>query len=602
MIDSMTLADIPAANTWNTTLAYGGYGDAFALARALNTVLTGSAWAAAVTVGGGWTGNFATLSWGSSVSTLFQNLPAVERASVAVAYAALFSTSLSNAIANETTLSVGSIPVWSYSAENNNAYLTGDKTNQGKRPIPVTALTMVQMAGGLAVGIVQGAVGEIVNLATLAYCLATAPITTATQIYTGIQEFVKTATTSTITKTASVLCPSFAQVCTLASQGQLVSYQGGVALGQMISQIVLNATINLATGGTGGLLGAVFGVLKTGLKLAAQSAVALTQAALKLAAPVLSAAAKVSGQVAIVARATVSLVRNAGAALGNALATNVGAPLKALLQRVTPRKQIGCFVAGTPLLTPTGSKRIEVFEPGDWVLSREENNPEGKIEAKRVEEVFIREALVLSIRAGGEEIETTAEHPFWVRGMGWINAGELHTGNELLSADGRWITLERVQDLGKIETVYNLRIADYHTYFLGCEHWGFSVWSHNTANLPGGCAVQVGLRGWSNQIAQFGKNWFRIDKKALKHILERHHPKYFDPAEAVGKQITTLLDKRLTPQSIVTIIREVMKQNREILAAPGASQLPRLKIEGVVDGIKYVVGFKFGRVGQFYPE
>ena len=28
-------------------------------------------------------------------------------------------------------------------------------------------------------------------------------------------------------------------------------------------------------------------------------------------------------------------------------------------------------------------------------------------------------------------------------------------------------------------TVYNLRVADYHTYFVGSREWGFSVWAHH---------------------------------------------------------------------------------------------------------------------------
>jgi hypothetical protein len=30
-----------------------------------------------------------------------------------------------------------------------------------------------------------------------------------------------------------------------------------------------------------------------------------------------------------------------------------------------------------------------------------------------------------------------------------------------------------------VTTVYNFSIADYHTYFVGCHEWGFSVWAHN---------------------------------------------------------------------------------------------------------------------------
>ncbi|MCZ2340833.1 MAG: HINT domain-containing protein, partial [Bacteroidales bacterium] len=33
-----------------------------------------------------------------------------------------------------------------------------------------------------------------------------------------------------------------------------------------------------------------------------------------------------------------------------------------------------------------------------------------------------------------------------------------------------------------VEVVYNLRVADWHTYFVGGEDWGFSVWAHNTCD------------------------------------------------------------------------------------------------------------------------
>src|SRR5262249_42878521 len=47
----------------------------------------------------------------------------------------------------------------------------------------------------------------------------------------------------------------------------------------------------------------------------------------------------------------------------------------------------GCFPAGTSLLTPQGSKRIEEFRPGDLILSRAETEPSGVVEAKEVQEV-----------------------------------------------------------------------------------------------------------------------------------------------------------------------------------------------------------------------
>jgi hypothetical protein len=46
--------------------------------------------------------------------------------------------------------------------------------------------------------------------------------------------------------------------------------------------------------------------------------------------------------------------------------------------------------------------------------------------------------------------------------------------------------------------VYNMRVAEYHTYFVGCEAWGFSVWAHNSDlrvhRVGGGDEENLGLR------------------------------------------------------------------------------------------------------------
>ena len=39
--------------------------------------------------------------------------------------------------------------------------------------------------------------------------------------------------------------------------------------------------------------------------------------------------------------------------------------------------------------------------------------------------------------------------------------------------------ISRVEDTGEWATVYNMRVADWHTYFVGAAEWGFSVWAHN---------------------------------------------------------------------------------------------------------------------------
>jgi hypothetical protein len=132
------------------------------------------------------------------------------------------------------------------------------------------------------------------------------------------------------------------------------------------------------------------------------------------------------------------------------------------------------------LLTPEGSKRIEDFRVGDLILSRSEDDPDGPVRAKAAEALFVRVGRLWKLLAGGKEIWTTGQHLFWVRERGWIQVNELLVGDFLVGRDGGWVLVEEVEDTGRYETVYNLRVSDFHTYFVGCEEWGFSVWAHNT--------------------------------------------------------------------------------------------------------------------------
>jgi hypothetical protein len=141
--------------------------------------------------------------------------------------------------------------------------------------------------------------------------------------------------------------------------------------------------------------------------------------------------------------------------------------------------RISCFTAGTPLLTPAGAKNIEEFEVGDLVLSRSEFEQFGRLEAKAVEETFVRNGRIWNVHVEEQTIRTTGEHPFYVCGKGWTPAAALRKGDWLFGSDGRQTRVKDAYDTASYERVYNLRIADYHTYFVGDTGWGFSVWAHN---------------------------------------------------------------------------------------------------------------------------
>jgi uncharacterized repeat protein (TIGR01451 family) len=216
-----------------------------------------------------------------------------------------------------------------------------------------------------------------------------------------------------------------------------------------------------------------------------------------------------------------------------------------------------CFAAGTPLLTPEGSKAIEQFRPGDLILARDEYNAEGLVEAKVVEEVFVATGRILHVHVGGRVIRTTPEHPFFVEGKGWTAAGELRVGDLLSSHDGRWVAVEDLLDTGEYETVHNLRVADHHTYFVGANEWGFSAWAHNQCNHYGLADPATTADG--ERFVQRAQYWQRQIPK------EHRGGVVVAVTEVDGREIVTLYANAgntgdLVPQRVINAFRNQVRE------------------------------------------
>lgn len=77
---------------------------------------------------------------------------------------------------------------------------------------------------------------------------------------------------------------------------------------------------------------------------------------------------------------------------------------------------------------------------------------------KTVLETYIREdSKLIHLMINGEEIITTETHPFYVKNRGFVNAGELAVGDELLDSNKNILLVENfdVELTGKPVTVYN---------------------------------------------------------------------------------------------------------------------------------------------------
>ena len=162
--------------------------------------------------------------------------------------------------------------------------------------------------------------------------------------------------------------------------------------------------------------------------------------------------------------------------------TQVDDITRAQLATASSKLQIArgaCFAAGTPILTTDGATPIERLRAGDEVLTRSEFDASGPVRARRVEAVFRLQADVVELRLGSQTITTTMEHPLYREGEGWVRVMDLQPGDRLVGRDGQATRLDTITRTETRATVYNLRVATDHTYFVGDADWGFSLWVHN---------------------------------------------------------------------------------------------------------------------------
>ncbi len=95
-----------------------------------------------------------------------------------------------------------------------------------------------------------------------------------------------------------------------------------------------------------------------------------------------------------------------------------------------------------------------------------------------------------------EVLGVTGNHPFWVRNRGWTKAEDLLDGDEIFSSRGGWVKVGSASWFAHSQTVYNLEVDGFHTYFVGAS----GAWVHN-----GGCRAPEFFGGELNE-SQFLDN------------------------------------------------------------------------------------------------
>ncbi|MFF5022624.1 EndoU domain-containing protein [Micrococcus luteus] len=83
----------------------------------------------------------------------------------------------------------------------------------------------------------------------------------------------------------------------------------------------------------------------------------------------------------------------------------------------------------------------------------------------------------------------------------------------------------------------------------------------------------------------------------MKHILERHHPKYWN---GTTKKAQTFFNANMSLNDVRSLVHAAMKQKTSTLRSQGTNAT--FTVSGRVDGVNYTMRISKGRVVQFYPR
>ncbi|GGP97540.1 hypothetical protein GCM10010266_21020 [Streptomyces griseomycini] len=138
--------------------------------------------------------------------------------------------------------------------------------------------------------------------------------------------------------------------------------------------------------------------------------------------------------------------------------------------------RVNSFTPETPVLTADGRKKpIKDIRPGDKVVA---TDPEtGKTAVKEVTALIIgkgaKNLVEITVDTDGEKGKETAKttatdgHPFWVPELRkWVRATDLESGDWLKTGAGTRVQVSAVERWTQQATVYNLTVADIHTYYV----------------------------------------------------------------------------------------------------------------------------------------
>jgi hypothetical protein len=197
------------------------------------------------------------------------------------------------------------------------------------------------------------------------------------------------------------------------------------------------------------------------------------------------------------------------------------------------------FSFNTTVATAAGAQAIGALKVGEKVWAY--NPTAKKMELEPIKHVWINHDddlvdLAISYTTKDKQghpveqvdtIHTNKKHPFLTQKHGFTPVAQFISGMRIVRADGSLGTVVAWEVVPGTSTMYNLEIAQDHTYTVSDGHWVV----HNCGNtaLRDGTPVTITEKGFNHSFDRHAKEWFGrsttdADKPAEQQVLSRWAP------------------------------------------------------------------------------
>jgi len=209
-----------------------------------------------------------------------------------------------------------------------------------------------------------------------------------------------------------------------------------------------------------------------------------------------------------------------------------------------------CLPAGEMVtLTDGVCKAVDKLNKGEEVLVPDQGDPEGAKKRCKITEIYHnapQPILTLKLQhqtSGCEfEVHSTPGHRFYVRNFGFKHAESIAIGSELLNGNQESVILLSAELAPTPVQVYNFKVEDAHTYFVG-KTAELSVLSHNQGcnhvkkpSLPS----LSPLRNPDFSNINWKGNWTEAEKTRIKNalsLLRDRLPKLLDDVKTAESKL-----------------------------------------------------------------